>query len=82
MNVRRAKTGNRVHISDMGVLFPLLPGDPARGAWGRKCSTRTDASEFEHFYPVPVCFGVIRTLMQHPLGGYGGLKLVYKIYAP
>ena len=25
MNVRRAKTGNRVHISDMGVLFPLLP---------------------------------------------------------
>ena len=25
----------------------------------------------EHFYPVPVCFGVIRELMQHPLGGCG-----------
>ena len=24
--------------------------------------------------PVPVCFGVIRELIQHPLGGYGGLK--------
>ena len=28
----------------------------------------------EHFYPVPVCFGVMRKLMQHPLGGWGGLK--------
>ena len=25
---------------------------------------------------VPVCFGVIRELMQHPLGECGGLKLV------
>ena len=31
---------------------------------------------------VPVCFGVMRKLMQHPLGECGGLKLVYKIYAP
>ena len=28
----------------------------------------------EHFYPVPVCFGVIRALMQHPLGVCGVLK--------
>ena len=28
----------------------------------------------EHFYPVPVCFGVLRELMQHPLGGRVVLK--------
>ena len=79
---------DRVHVPDMGVLFPHLPklgthrnqrgrgqaGVPARGAWGRKCSNSDVPVRVEHFYPVPVCFGVIRELMQHPLGGYGGLK--------
>ena len=73
---------------DMGVLFPLLPklgthrnqrgrgqaGVPARGAWGRKCSNSDVPVRVEHFYPVPVCFGVIRELMQYPLGGCGVLK--------
>ena len=44
------------------------------GLGGANVQTRTNASEFEHFYPVPVCFGVIRELMQHSLGGCGGLK--------
>ena len=30
--------------------------------------TRTVVTEFEHFCPVPVCFGVIREFMQHSLG--------------
>ena len=32
--------------------------------------------------PVPVCFGVICALIQHPLGGYGVFKLVYRVYVP
>ena len=30
----------------------------------------------EHFYPVPICFGVIRELMQHPLGVCVGFRYV------
>ena len=33
-------------------------------------------SRLVHFYPVPVCFGVIRELISHPLGGFVVLKLV------
>ena len=48
--------------------------------WRRKCSTRTGASEIEHFYPVPICFGVIRELMQHPLEGCGVFKRENRVY--
>ena len=34
----------------------------------------------EHFYPVPVYFGVIRELIQHSLGGCGGLKHENRVY--
>ena len=36
--------------------------------------TRTRLSEFEHFCPVPICFGVTREFMQHSLEVYGVLK--------
>ena len=31
---------------------------------------------------VPIYFGVLRELMQHSLGGFGGLKLIYSVYVP
>ena len=36
----------------------------------------------EHFYPVPVCFGVIRELMQHPRVGCGVIKDENGVYVP
>ena len=69
----------RVETNGDGVK----PGSTSpMGLGGANVQTRTNASEFEHFYPVPVCFGVIRELMQHSLGGYSGLKLIYSIYVP
>ena len=35
---------------------------------------RTLSCAFEHFCPVPVCFGVIREFMQRSFGGFGVLK--------
>ena len=58
-------------LKPMGTGSSRGPRSRGMGAQMCKCSTRTNASENEHFYPVPVCFGVIREFMQHPLGGYG-----------
>ncbi len=38
----------------------VKPGSPPAGLGGANVQARTHSSEFEHFYPVPVCFGVIK----------------------
>ena len=64
----------------MGTGSSRGPRPRGMGAQGRKCSTRTGASEIEHFYPVPICFGFIRELMQHPLEGCGVFKRENRVY--
>ena len=74
----------RQHARNRNVMKPTGTGSSRgphlRWGMGAQMFNSNALVRVEHFYPVPVCFGVIRALMQRPLGGGGGLKHENRVY--